>query len=68
MKQREPWQHEWGRPLRGAGGTAEVFAIKSCTRRGCSWQMLSRKDSNRYRNGPDGKWTHAPKDCKGGEA
>lgn len=42
--------------------------VKPCKRTGCAWQMLSRKNSNRYRNGPNGKWMHAPKDCEGSDA
>lgn len=58
MRKREPWQHEWGK-------RSEYTNLKRCERQGCRWEMLSRKNSNRYRNGPDGEWKHSPKDCEG---
>lgn len=59
MRKREPWQHDWS--VRKEGG------VKLCLRPDCPWQMLSRPNSNRYRNGPDGAWQHSPKDCKGSD-
>lgn len=60
MRQREPWQHDWERH-------ANYDGVKRCLNADCPWQMLSSKNSNRYRNGSDGKWVHSPKDCKGTE-
>lgn len=64
MRQREPWQHEWGQAVRFVGSDP----VKPCTKPGCLWEMLSRKNSNRYRNGPEGEWKHSPKDCMGSNA
>lgn len=67
MRPKEPWQHDWGAPaLAVAGYGTEV--VKPCKRTGCTWQMLSRKNSNRYRSGPDATWMGSPKDCKGSDA
>lgn len=62
---REPWQHEWSKEARSRSGGGGV--VKPCKRPGCPWEMLSRKNSNRYRNGPDGAWVHNPKHCEGEE-
>lgn len=65
MRKREPWQHDWSKRdwTHVDGGK-----VRWCNREGCSWQMLSRPNSNRYRSGPDGAWRHEPKDCKGNDA
>lgn len=63
MRNREPWQHAWDTAATSTTGGGGV--VRACTRAGCPWQMLSRPNSNRYRNGPNGEWKHMPKDCKG---
>ena len=63
MRKREPWQHEWASG--GLWSPKSKGVIKACRRNGCQWEMLSRANSNRYRNGPNGAWQHSPKDCKG---
>ena len=66
MRQRESWQHEWFTAFRVKRiGVGAEGVVKVCVRPGCAWEMLSRKNRNRYRNGPDGAWQHSPKDCKG---
>lgn len=65
MRKRESWQHEWSDVVHSIRSNGATERFKMCKRQGCPWQMLSRKNSNRYRNGPDGEWMHSPKDCKG---
>lgn len=65
MKTRESWQHDWSPAFRVEVVDGQERVVKPCRRSECGWQMLSRKNSNRYRNGPDGAWMGSPKDCKG---
>lgn len=63
MRQREPWEHEWSKAAQSSSDPGGV--VKACLRPGCTWQMKSRPNSNRYRNGFTGKWMHSPKACEG---
>lgn len=56
----KPGRHAWVTALKNGGQV-----LKTCKHARCSWEMLSRKNSNRYRSGPTRPWMHTPKPCRG---
>lgn len=57
MSEEKAGWHEWSKRTEGG--------VKLCLRPECTWQMLSRPNSNRYRSGPTRPWMCKPKNCEG---